>query len=119
LNNPGFDSFIIQTCQGDEHLALCYENRWSEDRSSTVLKLEDIKAKHARVFKKYKAMGSVKGVTCSQYCLVVVAWRGLEAELRDTDLPLNTLILDKPALEKLYGPTLNRFQQFYQVSWEE
>jgi len=110
--NPGFDSFIIQTCRDQKRLALCIENRWSDEGKSTKLTLNDIIAKHKVVAANFSKMGSNFGLPCDRYCLVIVAWRGAE-KFTDDKLPPNTLILNKKELFRFYGPTMTIFQQFY------
>jgi len=121
--NPGFDSFIIQKLappsstkkqKGEtKYLAICFENRWSADEAKTTLNLKVIKEKYNIVSKNYQAIGKQAGIACDDFCLIIVAWRGLTKDVMPTDLPHNTLILDRDALQKFYGPTLTVFQQFY------
>jgi len=91
--NSGFDSFVLQR-SGTQTIALCIENRWSDVDSKTIMNLNDIKDKAKVVSASYKGIGRDFGVTCDNFCLIIIAFRGLTS-FENSELPMNTLVLDK------------------------
>jgi len=113
LTHLYFKNLLVERKKKKGMVALCFENRWSDGGARTALSLKEIKSKYTIVSKNLKEFGREFGGKCLELYLIVVAWRGLES-FSANDLPMNTLVLSRTALQSLYGPSMMLFQQFYE-----
>ena len=99
IKNPGFDFFIrFPTATADDkYLNVVYEMKYSDPASTKPANLNK-----SMIANKHRICEEIFG---NNFIFVVFGWREKSSSLRSSDLPANTVVLDKDDLCKLYGPS--------------
>jgi len=114
--NPGFDLAYFEKSEKGDPIIICVECRFSEPTAATKLNRDAVLEKRKNTieqFRPYFEGVSLGGLTVTEenLFLVICAFRYVTKNAK-TNLPKNTLVLDRDMLVSLYSPSLASRPQF-------
>jgi hypothetical protein len=110
---PGMDGISFERdASTSDIIAICYQFKYSAPQTRSYANLDQINAAIQNIFSKFAACNyHVGGVEIKKENIffLFVAFRNFNHQVQ---LPPNTLVLDRHALAKTYGPSLSYRPQF-------